>query len=218
MKLVCISDTHGHTDLQVQDGDVLIHAGDLTPRGTIESFRQGIEWLGSLPHKAKLFVPGNHDFCCEKNPDLSDSICHAHGVHLLIDKSISVFGFRYYGSPWQPWFHDWAFNLKSEEHLRRVWEKVPTNTDVLITHCPPFGIQDPGFGGRSIGCPHLRAAVLQRIRPSVHVYGHAHQGHGAVTHGEPSTLFINASLCNDRNELVRGSITYTLPLEEHSHD
>ena len=106
-------------------------------------------------------------------------------------------GVAFYGSPWQPWFHDWAFNLPRGEALDHKWKQIPASTDVLVTHGPPWGILDTAMDGRSCGCEELLRHVRERVRPRVHVFGHIHEGYGAEE--IDGTRFFNAAVCDVRN-------------------
>ncbi|GMH67375.1 hypothetical protein TrRE_jg5859, partial [Triparma retinervis] len=116
-------------------------------------------------------------------------------VHYLEDQShVTVGGIIVYGSPWQPTFHKWAFNLDRGQPCLSAWEKIPTETDVLLTHGPPLGRGDKCFPmGFRAGCVDLLHQVQDRIKPKVHVFGHIHEGFGASSDG--TTDFINASTC-----------------------
>ena len=104
LKVVAISDTHNlHDKLNVPEGDVLVHAGDLTKQGTIAEWSAAAKWLGSLPHKHKVVIAGNHDFIAETNPTLAKQIMEDNGVTYLLDECVHIEGYCFYGSPWQPW-------------------------------------------------------------------------------------------------------------------
>jgi len=145
MKIVLISDTHGeHNSIQIPSGDVLIHAGDLTPSGKSHEVESAAEWLGSLPHRHKIAIAGNHDLLFESNPTQATSLLRSAGVTYLQDSGVNVGGVSIYGSPWQPEYMHWAFNVRRGE-LRRYWDKIPSKLDVLVTHGPPYGILDQGM-------------------------------------------------------------------------
>jgi len=191
LRIVCISDTHArHRQLVVPDGDVLVHGGDLTRRGSREDVRDFDDWLGTLPHPHKVVIAGNHDFCFERHDWARAWITNA---TYLQDELIEIAGLRFYGSPWQPRFFDWAFNLDRGLPLRRVWAKIPTDVDVLITHGPPMGILDRTARGEHVGCEELLAAVA-RVRPRLHVFGHIHESAGRID--RDGTIFVNASSCD----------------------
>jgi Icc-related predicted phosphoesterase len=216
MRIVMASDTHGqHNSIRIPDGDIIIHAGDLTPSGQIGEVAAAAKWLGSLPHRYKITIAGNHDLLFERSPTEATSIMRSAGVTYLQDARISIEGLSIYGSPWQPEFMHWAFNVPRGE-IARYWDEIPGGLDVLITHGPPYGILDQripagmrrlapwedeeGFAGSDhLGCEELLAAV-RRTKPRVHVFGHIHRGYGTIQSG--NTTFYNASLCNEDYEPV----------------
>jgi len=192
MKIVAISDTHGmYQSVEVPDADMLIHAGDITSHGTYEDLENFNEWLGELPHKHKIVIAGNHDWCFEWDSTKSRQIL-TNAIYLQ-DEMVEIEGLRIYGSPWQPAFYDWAFNLPRGKELAEVWARIPDNLDILVTHGPPYGILDQTKRDlRNVGCQDLLDAVLER-RPRFHIFGHIHEGYGQ--HEELGIHFINAS-CN----------------------
>lgn len=189
---VCISDTHEfHRELIVPDGDLLIHAGDFTFFSKQPSMLRDFDnWLGALPHRYKIVVPGNHDYFLEEERNRA-AIMNA---TLLVDEGIEIEGIRIWGSPVTP-LYGAAFGLSSAEDRRRHWAKIPTGTDILITHGPPKGILDREAPEEpAAGCPELALAV-ERVRPRFHIFGHIHNGRGI--HRTPATVFINASVYRD---------------------
>lgn len=120
-------------------------------------------------------------------------------IHYLEDSSVCIEGINFYGSPVTPFFYDWAFNCERGEKIKQYWDKIPENTDVLITHGPPFGILDKTTTGEIVGCEELAKAV-NRIQPKVHIFGHIHEEYGMIAKGE--TTYINASLLNERYHYV----------------
>lgn len=196
MRLVCLSDTHNRTDgLDVPAGDLLLHAGDLTGHGKRDEFAHAARWLASLPHRHKVLVAGNHDFLLQDRPAEARALLAAvPGLVYLMDEEVELDGVRIYGSPWQPWFYDWAFNLPRDgEELAAVWAKVPTGIDVLLTHSPMHGVVDLTSRGEPAGCERLRAA-MGRIKPRLHVCGHIHEAYGQVV--EDGVHHVNASTCD----------------------
>ena len=203
MKIVCISDTHTlHRQVEVPDGDVLIHAGDLCNRGTRGEVKQFMAWLAELPHRHKIFIAGNHDWPFYKFPRFAKRWVK-HGIYLQ-DTSVTIERVKFYGSPWQPEFYDWAFNLPRGKHLARVWSCIPEDTDVLITHPPPLGILDAGdrLGGEDL------ARRIQELSLKLHVFGHVHLGHG--TEERENTTFVNASICDIDYRPVQAPIVVEL--------
>lgn len=192
MRIVCLSDTHSlHARVRVPEGDLLLHAGDLTGHTDWPALEEVGDWLRSLPHRHKVVIAGNHDFCCQVSPQRTRQVLA--GCHYLQDESLELEGLKFYGSPWQPWFFDWAFNLPRGEPLRRVWEQIPQDVDVLLTHGPPHQVLDFTTRGVHAGCEELRLR-LQQVRPLLHVFGHIHEGYGTVQ--EQGTLYVNASICD----------------------
>lgn len=193
LRLVCLSDTHErHGELVVPDGDVLVHAGDFTGHGRPNKVEAFGRFLATLPHRHKVIVAGNHDFLFEKDPGRARDLLG--DVHYLEDAGITIEGLSFWGSPWQPWFHDWAFNLPRGAALAEKWALVPAGVHVLVTHGPPMGVMDRVHrGGFHVGCEALTEA-LERIRPRLHVFGHIHEGYGTVREGE--RLSVNASTCD----------------------
>jgi predicted phosphodiesterase len=205
MRIVCISDTHGlHDRLAVPEGDILVHAGDLSVRGERNEIESFDRWLGTLPHAHKVLIAGNHDFAFQDEPAARSWITNA---LYLQDEEATVAGLRFYGSPWQPRFFDWAFNLSRGAELRAVWDKIPSGIDVLVTHGPPAGVLDQTDDGRRVGCADLLEAV-QRVAPRLHVFGHIHEAHGERAEGR--TLFVNACSCDLRYRPVQPPIVVEL--------
>ena len=191
VRLICMSDTHNrHRKIVVPDGDILVHAGDMSGLGRPEEIAAFGRWLAGLPHRHKIVIAGNHDFLFEQEPERARGLLGA--CHYLFDEGVEVEGLRFWGSPWQPWFHNWAFNLQRGPALHEKWAQIPAGTDVLITHGPPLGHGDRVAAGERVGCAELRAAV-RRVRPRLHVFGHIHEGYGVTE--KDGTRFANASTC-----------------------
>ena len=188
-RIVCISDTHNlQGKITVPDGDILVHAGDIGAESHVSAVANLDYWFGQLPHKHKIIIPGNHDFWIRDHQQyVVDSMQHA---TMLIDKEITVEGLKFWGSPWQPWFHDWAWNLPRGKALEQVWSLIPDDTDVLITHGPPRNILDKVRYGGNEGCDDLRKRVFE-VKPKLHVFGHIHEGYGQEE--IDGIQFVNAS-------------------------
>jgi Icc-related predicted phosphoesterase len=200
--LVIVSDTHGlHGAVEIPPGDILVHAGDLTMRGELEGLADFNAYLGTLPHPVKIVIAGNHDFCFEREPAESRRIL-TNAIYLE-DEAITMDGIRLYGSPWQPWFFDWAFNLQRGPEIKAKWDRIPSDTDILVTHGPPLGFGDRTVAEQDVGCRDLLDAV-ERIAPALHIFGHIHEGYGVFSNDR--TTFINASTCNPSYEPVNRPI------------
>lgn len=192
-----ISDTHGKHDLVTKDligGDFLIHSGDVSNVGKSGEIYDFLNWFSALPYTHKIFIAGNHDFGFE----IMDTIApeyNALGVTYLMDSFVVIDGFKIYGSPWQPRFYNWAFNVDRGDAIAKKWELIPDDVDVLITHGPPFGILDDTIQGLRVGCEELYKKVVE-VKPRVHVFGHIHYGYG--TRILEDTTYINASCLDER--------------------
>ena len=213
MKLVAISDTHNRAEqVVIPDGDVLVHAGDLTMKGSEGELRQAARWLGGLRGRfgAVVAIPGNHDFGAERDPAACRTLFEEHGIIWLVDEAAVVDGVTFYGSPWQPWFMDWAFNFPRRDGgsaARAAWAKIPAAVDVLITHGPPRGILDQTADGDHAGCPYLLTAIEER-RIMAHVFGHIHECYGQEHRNE--TFFVNASTCDLKYRAVQSPVVFEM--------
>jgi len=198
MKIVAISDTHlAHEkrELTIPAGDLLIHAGDAALIGSEEEIKAFSGWFLSLPHHIKIFIAGNHDRLFETDPERARGLLHP-SIHYLQDSEVTIAGIRIYGSPWQPRFNDWAFNLERGKALKEKWDHIPPGIDILVTHCPPYGIGDTYPGSGPIGCADLAKAV-RRISPRYHIFGHVHHGHGVYTKRGHRTIYVNAAILDE---------------------
>ena len=189
-RLVLLSDTHTYLDqVDVPDGDILLHAGDISFGGEPKEIRQFNADMEKLPHKHKAFIAGNHDFLFEENPDLAKSFITS--ACYLRDNLVEFDGVKVYGSPWVNKYFDWAFMLP-EEGLRVMFEGIPEGLDVLLTHGPPYGILDVvNRGGGHVGSKELLKAI-QRAKPKIVVFGHIHEGYGYME--QDGIKYYNASI------------------------
>lgn len=180
MKLVLISDTHGkHDAVSVPDGDVLVHAGDMTMVGGKNEYRSFATWFAALPHRHKILIAGNHDF----NIGYFKVEClpYVENIHYLENESVTIRGIKFYGSPITPRFGQWAFMLpRDSEEIRDCWSQIPEDTDVLITHGPPYGILDQSIPhySENVGCENLAERVLKLPNLKMHFFGHIHGSYG----------------------------------------
>ncbi|MFZ2886262.1 MAG: metallophosphoesterase family protein, partial [Minisyncoccia bacterium] len=195
--------------VEVPEGDVFVHAGDLTFDGSLGEIGQELELIAELPHKHKVIIAGNHDWCFDNiNRKRVEKDCKNLGITYLRDEEVVIDGVRFYGSPWQPRFFDWAFNVDRGPKLAEIWAKIPDDTQVLITHGPPRGIGDPTYRDGRVGCEDLLVRVKQLPKLLVHVFGHIHLGYGG--HREHGIKFVNASSCNERYNPVNPPIVVDL--------
>mmetsp|Transcript_20477 Transcript_20477/g.23202 ORF Transcript_20477/g.23202 Transcript_20477/m.23202 type:complete len:268 (+) Transcript_20477:49-852(+) len=230
IRIVVISDTHAQaTKLDIPEGDILIHAGDFTNRGTSKEVKGFKKFLTSCSHPQKIVIAGNHDRCFEPeyyqashkdapNPE-SFTIEKALQTKSLIessctyleDSSVELYGYKFYGTPWVPYIWG-AFNLKTEGQLAEKWEKIPADCDILITHGPPHGIGDQTTRGMSVGSRSLAKKLLFEGENNIkyHIFGHIHESRGIYQVGEKT--FINAASLNHPSRDLRGPIVFDLPI------
>jgi Icc-related predicted phosphoesterase len=195
-KITFISDTHTkHHDIpkdELPGGDIIIHCGDISSRGYRKEILQFLTWFSSLDqYTHKIFIAGNHDFFFQDNPLQSkETVAEFPNVIYLEDNFIEVEGIKIYGSPWQPEFFNWAFNLpRNGDKLKDKWKVIPSDTDILITHGPPFGCLDMTIQGQSVGCE-IMTEEIKRINPIIHCFGHIHYAYGYTQ--RDNINFINA--------------------------
>jgi len=189
VRIVAVADTHTFVEeLVVPDGDVLVHAGDLCRAGTLAELAGTAAWLAALPHRHKIVVAGNHDGCFQEDRAAACALLGA--AHYLEDEALVLDGVRFYGSPWQPAYNDWFYNLPRGEALASMWRRIPAGVDVLITHGPPAGIGDASGMVERGGCADLRRRVAE-VAPRLHLFGHIHQDGGLWVHGP--TTFANVT-------------------------
>ena len=203
MKIALFSDTHAlHGRVHIPDADILIFAGDMTHCRTARDVADFNDFLGSLPHRHKIVVGGNHDHRLARDPEKAQSLLSA--AVYLVDKAVVVSGITIYGAPWQPTFNDRAcdaFALPRGKALQEKWDLIPPDVDILVTHSPPVGILDQD-GPVAHGCAELSAAVAA-IKPRYHVFGHIHSHHGLIKCG--ATTYINCNVQGE-NGLLRPAL------------
>lgn len=198
MRIICISDTHSYiSHHSIPNGDVIVCSGDFTRNGSDGDIMSFATWFSNLPHKYKIVIAGNHDISFEKKPQHAQNLLNKasnSSILYLQDTEIVIDGIKFYGSPWQPEFFNWAFNLpRNKGLLANKWAQIPIDTDILITHGPIFGILDKCNNGQYVGCEELRHEVLNRVKPLAHIFGHIHESYGHIEFN--NIHFINASIC-----------------------
>ncbi len=178
MRIIATSDTHGrHRELEVPDGDIFIFCGDWTNTANVRDTQDFFEWVSKLPHRYKLVIAGNHDFYPMQEPnEFFKSI--PTGVTYLEDEWADINGLNIYGAPWTPRFGDWAFMRERGAPMKRIWDRIPEDIDILVTHGPPAQGFDLTRRGVHAGCADLQNALL-RVRPTLHLFGHIHEAYGA---------------------------------------
>lgn len=204
----CISDLHG-TQPELEGGDLLIIAGDLTARDEHKEYEEFVRWLAKAKYRKIVIVAGNHDTKFVKDGYAKGlfSYLDLPPTSYLCDSSTEFEGYNIYGSPWTRYFEGMnpdcaAFTCHHDCTMTEKWDQIPEDTDILVTHSPPKGILDETSRKYRVGCEFLRDRVRQ-IRPALHIFGHIHEAHGQKIelHDEgygfrQQTTFVNASQMN----------------------
>lgn len=202
-----LSDTHNqHGKFKTGGGDILLHTGDFTLRGSDQEVQNFMLWMGQQNYKHKVAIPGNHDFSIESNYLYWKDEFEKRGIHLLNDSGVQLEGINIWGSPITPWFHSWAFNRARTEAeatarhrwIKPHWDAIPDNTEILLTHGPPMGILDevtrpngtPYDPPNKVGCEELLKRI-EELNVSLHLFGHIHEGRGFQYC--PKITFVNGS-------------------------
>lgn len=207
MTITHFSDTHGrHRDLKVPDSDVVIFSGDACNGGYRHEIEDFLDWWVKLPNTYKIFVPGNHDICLDKQkydkrilPLEIDAIIANYisdeDFHFYLNQSsCNIWGVNFFGSGYVPVINSgkptrWAFSLERDA-LNEKWADIPKNTDILVTHGPPYCKLDYTIHKTYVGDERLRWYV-KSVAPSAHLFGHIHEDYGIAYN--QNTYFFNGS-------------------------
>lgn len=217
MKLLLLSDLHGklkkllkkHRN-KLPEADVLIISGDITSNGSIECLGGTLTRLTKQKelcgYNEIILIAGNHDKCFQdEHAWLAKEMCKEAGIIYLEDKAITIDGIKFYGSPHTPTFLSWYFMKNRGEDILAMWQLIPNDVDVLITHGPVAGIMDISiYDNVHCGCEDLRNEIFNRIKPKISVFGHIHNWYGIEKHD--GIKFINASTVNEQYEVVNDPI------------
>lgn len=221
MKIVCFSDTHGlHDEFNLPEADLMIHAGDWSDLGLLSEITSFESWLKRLPYENKIVIAGNHDICCEARPELihmkhmpmqkipwdGPRLYQIKNAEFLHMSGTEINGLKIWGEPRTPAFYNWAFNWARSE-MNEVWEMVPQDIDVLVTHGPPYMVGDKvvrRVKGQEVveyvGCESQLDMILNHPTLKLVVCGHIHDGRGEY-HLEKSNgdtvKIVNASCIRD---------------------
>lgn len=202
MKIVSVSDLHGNL-IDIEECDVLTISGDIIPCEIQRDLFQSwwwfnnifLKWCDSQPCKKVIFIAGNHDFFLQ-----GEDPFEVGKVQYLFDSGCEYEGIKFWGSPWITGLPYWAFNV-SEHEQKNKFMNIPKNTDVLLTHTPPFDVQDIAKVDWKQGNPvDYGSTELTKIiplkKPRFVLSGHIHSGnHDMVKLGD-STLF-NVSILDE---------------------
>ena len=214
MIIDCISDLHGYYP-KLEGGDLLIVAGDLTATDKQAQYLDFRDWLRAQNYKKKVFIAGNHDGCIEKGLFFFND--EWMGAEYLCDSGTEFERLKIWGSSWTAQFpginpHCCAFTVKYSSHtddnLNEHWKKIPIDTDILITHSPPYGILDKTKKGEHVGSGCLLNKSMC-ISPKLHVFGHIHECGGKMIDTNV-TKFVNASIVNEHYEHMNKPIRIIL--------
>jgi Icc-related predicted phosphoesterase len=198
MKIVALSDTHTqHRNVKVPKGDILIYAGDFEIR-TLPDLSSMSYWLNHLHFKHVVTIFGNHDFTDNLPHDLILDI-FGNKITYLCNNFVEIEGLKIWGSSSTPRCGHWAW-MKSEQDLNDIWDTIPKDTDVVITHPMPYGILDQVMPKmESVGSITLRDKIKE-IQPKIHIGGHIHEGFGKYTDGKID--YYNVSILDEMYKLV----------------
>ena len=206
LRLVATSDTHSPVDPKtIPDGDVFVHAGDIMTTGYLDEWRWAVEWLSQLPHKVKIFVPGNHDFHLQVYPGPALQDLRRAGVTVIglpgnsnYSSALLPNGQRLLGLPYVIDLPRWAFNIEEgvlDGELRKLeWQH---NYDIVVSHSPIHGILDTSLRDNKPAGIRVYRGFCERVRPKVWIHGHIHEGFGQAEFG--STKVYNVAM-SDRAE------------------
>lgn len=208
----CISDTHGEWP-ELEGGDILIVAGDHTAKHTENEFKGFDYWIKDQKYKKKIVIGGNHDF------PLQDWQVRLQFCDYLIDSETHYENLIIWGSPWTAMFcginqeataFTMPFGCDMEAHLDMQWKMIPKDIDILVTHCPPYGVLDSVSSiNKRCGSLSLYHHVINRIKPKLHVFGHLHQDGGQQVKID-NTIFVNAAIMDDGYEPSRKPVRIIL--------
>ena len=238
MRVVCISDTHSrHLGLyNPPKGDLIIHAGDVSNIGRKGEITDFLNWFSKLPYKYRIFIAGNHDFFFDHKwkaytemgearfkgnyaglytKEEVDSMVNTFkdDVTYLNDSGIEIEGFKIWGSPITPWFHDWAFNRERGKDIKKHWKLIPEDTDILITHGPVHKILDRTREGDEPGCEDLLEKIL-KTSIKVSICGHIHESGGHTYSTGDGRIFINVSLLNRDYNVANKPVVFDITKDD----
>ncbi len=222
MIIDCIADLHGYYP-KLEGGDLLIVAGDLTARHTPLETVGVLEWLEKQEYRKIIFIAGNHDTQLVEDEEYEVffdgkifDIKWSEKIEYLCDSGIEFEGLKIWGSPWSLSFP--GINPKctaftgDEEKLMDSYDKIPKDTDILITHGPAFGILDKTKDNRHVGSKSLSSLLRFSCQPKIHLHGHIHESYGRSfpVYNEKIVITANASIVNEKYEHVNEPIRIIL--------
>jgi Icc-related predicted phosphoesterase len=220
IRIICISDTHNRheelTLLLLEPADVLIHAGDFTMHGTREEMEKFITWFEKLPYKTKLLTCGNHDKILGKLNEDDPLMIRMKSCCIFLSDQPAIIAngkIKIYGTGRTSWISKRsAMYLQfPPEDMGQFWTNIPNDTDIIITHQPPYLHGDRIFLGKNVGCKFLLQRILE-IKPKLVVCGHIHEGYG--TSEMDGIKFVNAASCNLLYKPLHPPVVVDLPIND----
>lgn len=189
-----------HSVFLPHDADMIIHSGDMSMRGTEFEIDNFLKWYSKLPYKYKILIAGNHDFLFERQRMIAKELLERYPEIIYLESSeVIIEGVKIYGEPRQPWFHDWAFNVERGPAIKRYWDVIPEDVNILVTHGPPKGILDMIMSGKHRGCEDLLYRIQDLTELKLCQFGHIHEHAGyEFING---IHYVNASVLNLRYQL-----------------
>lgn len=207
LKIVAISDTHNrHNRIKIPKCDILIHAGDWTFQGKFSEVIEFADWLEKQPAKHIVVIPGNHEKFYEAALPMSREWIteRCPRANVLINESVNIEGINIYGSPVTLFFFNWAWN-KYPDEIKPYWDAIPDNTDILVTHGQPYGINDGLYyasgdpTGEHVGCHLLKDRIKELKNLKIYIGGHLHGGYNHQT--IDGVDYYNAAICDDQYQV-----------------
>jgi Icc-related predicted phosphoesterase len=214
LKCLHLSDIHGfHDQINVKGYyDCIFITGDVTNSNDTKINKEELDnflaWIYNYRQHAKyiIMIPGNHDVSIPRL-GLKDYV-ESFGIKCLINEEFVIElphkKFKVFGSPFTPTYgNNWAYNLDRNK-LSKVWELIPLDTDILLTHGPPKGILDLSYdknnnlemcGDKSL------LNKIETLKPYfVNLFGHIHdckdiQNYGMLQKGH--RRFFNSAMVKD---------------------
>lgn len=211
MKIVCISDTHNlHCHLKLPPGDVLVHAGDATLTGELHEMIDFRDWFESQDYSYRVMIGGNHDVTLGNAGKLIGPKMFSNSYYLE-NSGVEIEGLQFWGSPMTPAFKGMrrglTFYTTSAKEAINIWKGIPDDTDVLITHGPPYGILDKAYSGllyeSGFSCGDLMLGYrVSQVKPKLHIFGHIHEEGGKVFDSYIGVKYVNCSVVNRAYNLI----------------
>lgn len=202
MKICAISDLHRY-QIDIPKCNVLAIAGDICLNEDLLWFITSfVPYLEQQKNKFDIciLVFGNHDDNIHMNARWNNIEKNLpEYIKVLNNTSFKYKGVKFYGSPnckHIPGF----LNTFNEETLKHIYSSMPSDTDILVTHTPPYGICDTvKYQSYHLGSVSLLEKVRE-IKPEIHIFGHIHTG--KKYYKENGTQYYNVSILDENYKLA----------------